>query len=139
MDKIVNPHDKLFRDTWSIKTVATGFLQNNLPENVLKLADLSSLEICKDSFIEKELEDFFSDLLYKISLKGVPGYIYFLFEHKSYIEKHVHLQVLEYKTKIWRLHLKQNPKDRLPVIVPLVITFIRNTSVYFDLLNIFTF
>ncbi|MCP4110119.1 MAG: Rpn family recombination-promoting nuclease/putative transposase, partial [Desulfobacteraceae bacterium] len=32
----------------------------------------------------------------------------------------VHLQVLEYKTKIWRLHLKQNPKDRLPVIVPLV-------------------
>ncbi len=69
------PHDKLFRDTWSVKSVVAGFLQNNLPEDVLKLADLSSLEICKDSFIEKELKDFFSDLLYKISLKGVPGYI----------------------------------------------------------------
>ncbi|MCP4352946.1 MAG: Rpn family recombination-promoting nuclease/putative transposase [Desulfobacterales bacterium] len=120
MDRIVSPHDKLFRETWSIRSVAAGFLENNLPEDVLKLADLSSLEICKDSFIEKELKDYFSDLLYKISLKDVAGYIYFLFEHKSYTEKHVHLQVLEYKTKIWRLHLKQNPKDSLPVIVPLV-------------------
>ncbi|MCP4133491.1 MAG: Rpn family recombination-promoting nuclease/putative transposase [bacterium] len=120
MDRIVSPHDKLFRKTWSIKSVAANFLENNLPEDVLKLADLSSLEICKDSFIEEELRDYFSDLLYKIRMKDVPGYIYFLFEHKSYIEKHIHLQVMEYKGKIWRLHLKQNPKDRLPVIVPLV-------------------
>lgn len=120
MKKVINPHDRLFREIWGKKSVAADFLQNYLPGNVLGLANLTTIEICKDSFIEKELEDYFSDLLYKVKLKDKPGYVYLLFEHKSYPEKHIHLQILEYKVKIWRLHLKQNP-DELPVIVPIVL------------------
>ena len=61
--KVVNPHDKLFRDTYSDKENACSFLSQGLPEQVLKLIDLSSLEISKDSFIEKELADYHSDML----------------------------------------------------------------------------
>ncbi|WP_459917811.1 Rpn family recombination-promoting nuclease/putative transposase [Desulfocicer niacini] len=43
----------------------------------------------------------------KINLSGSPSYVYVLFEYKSYYDKYVHLQRLEYMVKIWRLFLKQ--------------------------------
>ncbi|MDY0363007.1 MAG: Rpn family recombination-promoting nuclease/putative transposase [Desulforegulaceae bacterium] len=55
---IKNSHDKLFKDTWSDLYNAKSFLENYLPKKVLELTNLDSLEICKDSFIEKDLEEF---------------------------------------------------------------------------------
>lgn len=86
--------------------------------------DLNSLEICRGSFIEKELSDYYSDMLYKMNLTGSnPGFIYVLFEHKSYYDRYVHLQLLEYMIKIWRLHIKQHKKKSpgLPIVIPLLI------------------
>jgi len=83
---------------------------------------LIKIEIVKESFIEKELKEYFSDLLYKVSLAESPAYLYMLFEHKSYPDRLTALQVLEYMVKIWRLHLKQNPgKGLLPLIISLVV------------------
>ena len=87
-----------------------SFLKHFLPDKVLQVMDLSSLEICKDSFVEKELSDYYSDMLYKVMLSGTPGYVYVLFEHKSYYDKYVYLQMLEYMVKIWRLFIKQQKK-----------------------------
>ncbi len=121
MDKIQNPHDSLFKETWSNKANARAFLENYLPGKILEIADLDSLEICKDSFIENDLKDYYSDMLYKVNFKGSLGYIYFLFEHKSYPDRLVHLQLLEYMIKIWRLDLKQSKAKKLSVIVPLLL------------------
>lgn len=119
MDKTTNPHDKLFREVWSDKAIAADFLQNYLPAKVRNQIDLNTLEIAKDSFIEKELKEYYSDLLYKVDLQAGPGYIYLLFEHKSYVDKLTPLQLLAYMVKIWRLHLKQHPNALLPPVVPL--------------------
>jgi predicted transposase/invertase (TIGR01784 family) len=116
--KIQNPHDKLFKETWSNLLNAKSFLENYLPKDILKITQLDSLEICKDTFIEKDLKEYYSDMLYKVKFKEETGHIYFLFEHKSYPESRIHLQLLEYMIKIWRLDLKQN--RRLPIIIPLV-------------------
>jgi len=121
MTEIISPHDKLFRETWSNVEVARDFLLHYLPEKVLNVIDLDTLEISKESFVEKELKDYFSDIFYKINLEGEPGYIYFLLEHKSYQDKLIHLQLLEYLLKIWQLHLKQSKVKRLPIIIPLVL------------------
>ncbi len=53
-NKVTNPHDKLFREIWSDPANVRNFLQHYLPADVLNIADLESLEICKDSFVEKE-------------------------------------------------------------------------------------
>ena len=37
---------------------------SNLPGKALDLVDMSTLEISKDSFIEKELADYYPDILY---------------------------------------------------------------------------
>ena len=121
MDEIINPHDKLFRETWSDLPTAKSFLQNYLPPEVLALTALDTLEICKDTFIENDLKEYFCDLLYKVDLGEAEGFIYILFEHKSYRDPLTPLQLLEYMLKIWRLFLKQERIQRLPIIVPLVL------------------
>jgi hypothetical protein len=95
---------------------------------VLKLVDLNTLEISKDSFIEKDLAEYHSDMLYKVKLiDGSQGFIYVLFEHKSYYDRFVHLQLLEYMVKIWRLYIKQHKKqpDYLPIVIPLLVCHAR--------------
>ncbi len=121
MDNITNPHDKLFRETLSDREVAADFLQHYLPEDILTLTDLNSLEICKDSFVEDDLKDYHSDMLYKVMLEGREGYIYLLFEHKSYADRLIHLHLIEYMLKIWRLVLKQKTEKLLPLIIPMVL------------------
>ncbi len=59
MKKMKTPHDNLFRETFSRRENALSFLKIYLPPVLLEAVDLQSLEICKDSFIEKELEDYF--------------------------------------------------------------------------------
>jgi predicted transposase/invertase (TIGR01784 family) len=120
-----NPHDMLFRKTWSNLENVRSFMQHFLPVDVLNLMDLDSLAICKDTFVEKELAAYYSDMLYSVTLAGAPGFVYVLFEHKSWYDKYVHLQLLEYMVKIWRLFLKQpkekHHRDPLPIVIPLLI------------------
>lgn len=119
MEKIKNPHDKIFKETMSDIETAKDFFRNYLPEELLKLIDLDNISVDKDSYIEKELGEYFSDILYKINLLGKESYIYFLFEHKSYNYKKITLQLLEYMIKIWNLKVKQ--RKALPIIIPIVI------------------
>ena len=102
--------------------MAQDFLANYLPEKVLKQIDLSTLEICKDSFVQEDLNEYFSDLLYRVSFApNIPGYIYLLFEHKSYPQRLLPLHLLEYMLNIWKQEVKQRNLNQLPLIVPLVL------------------
>ena len=120
MTLVSNPHDKLFKQIWSDRETAADFLANYLPGDISGLMDLKTLEICKDSFVDKHLKEYFSDLLYKVSFGDQSGYVYMLFEHKSYPQKITALQLLSYICRIWKLHIKQQGLP-LPVIIPLVI------------------
>ncbi len=42
-----NPQDKVFRETYSDFDNACSLISNAMPDRVLKLMDLSTLEICK--------------------------------------------------------------------------------------------
>ena len=117
---INNPHDKLVKETLSNIEIAKDYLRNYLPENVLKIINLDTLKLKKDSFVDEEMKEFFSDMIYSVSFGEKRGYIYILFEHKSGFDKQTPLQLLAYMIKIWRLHLKQFSLP-LPVIVPLVL------------------
>ncbi len=119
--KIQNPHDRFFKETFGKVEVAKDFLNNYLPENIIKVIDVDTLEPQKDSFINEELQEGFSDLLFKASINKREGYIYFLFEHKSYSSKDIALQLLRYMVEIWETKIKKEKSDKLPVIIPLVV------------------
>jgi len=126
-----HPHDCLTKEILSRKENAKDFFFHYLPAHIRDLLNLESLEICKDSFIEAELDEYFSDLLYQIKLINLSGnqeeeqgggYVYVLFEHKSTPEEWITFHLLRYQVRIWELYLKQNETVRgLPVIIPLVL------------------
>jgi predicted transposase/invertase (TIGR01784 family) len=114
-----NPHDRFFKELFARQENARDFLQRYLPPDLVALLDLSSLEITRDSFIDPNLQSHFSDLLYKVSLQDQgQTLIYVLFEHKSFPERYVALQLLGYMVRIWEQALHQN-QPLLPIL-PLV-------------------
>ena len=119
--KIQNPHDKFFKETFGNVVVANDFLNNYLPENIMEIVDMNTLEPQKDSFINAELKEAFSDLLFSVNINNEKGYLYFLFEHKSYTSKDIAFQLLKYMTDIWEAKIKKEGLNELPIIIPLVI------------------
>ena len=121
MSLIQNPHDRFFKETMTDPHIAQDFFTNYLPADLLHVIDLKNLALEKDSFIDQGLEEAYSDLLYKTHIQGKVGYLYFLFEHKSYQDPETPLQLLKYMVKIWEQKPNKKKAGGLPVIVPIVI------------------
>lgn len=122
MTKIPNLHDLFFKDILSRKDEARDFMLHYLPEEVVGLLEADSLELAKDSFVDKELQERFSDLLYRVKLRSGRGaYVYVLFEHKSGSEPLIALHLLRYMVKIWEQWRKQGEVGPLPPIIPWVV------------------
>ena len=108
MSKIINPHDKFFTTSFDRPGVGKDFLKNNLPADIANLIDYNSVELTRDSFVDKKLKDYYSDKLLKARLKnGTQSLFYALIEHKSYPEPFVSFQLLVYKVKIWESFINE--------------------------------
>ncbi|MGH9843318.1 MAG: Rpn family recombination-promoting nuclease/putative transposase, partial [Blastocatellia bacterium] len=119
-EEFPNPHDRFFKELFSELETAVDFVPYYLPEDFVETLDLSALEIVKESFIDEELRQFFSDLLIKVRLKrGGEVFIYILLEHKSKPDEMVALQLLTYLAQIWRPNLRGKTKP-LPLVFPVV-------------------
>ncbi|WP_462323749.1 Rpn family recombination-promoting nuclease/putative transposase [Desulfoplanes sp.] len=123
MAKINNIHDTLFKETLSRKELAADFLGNYLPKEITEHIRMDTLSISKDSFVDRDQIERFSDLLYEVSFSNDrTGFVYFLFEHKSYDDRFAVLQVLRYLIEIWELYLKQHSDAvDLPLIIPIIV------------------
>ena len=118
MDIVNQPHDRFFKETFGDIDVALDFIKNYLPADLLQIIDLDHLTTEKDSFIEKEMQELFSDLLFKTHINSGEGYVYFLFEHKSYWSLLTALQLLKYMIAIWELKTNKEKQNKLPIIIP---------------------
>jgi predicted transposase/invertase (TIGR01784 family) len=121
MAELSNPHDRVFKRVFSQPDAARDFLHHYLPASVAAALDLSTLTLHPDSFIDADLQQQFSDLLYQTRLAaGGEGFVYLLFEHKSYPDKFVAFQLLRYMVRIWEKTLLERTHALLPPILPLV-------------------
>jgi predicted transposase/invertase (TIGR01784 family) len=118
--KIQNVHDKFFKETFGRTDVASDFLINYLPKDLVSLIDFKTIEPQKDSFINKKLKENFSDLLFKTKINDKESYIYFLLEHKSHPDKKIAFQLLTYIAAIWNSKHKINNTIFSPIIIPMV-------------------
>ncbi len=114
-------HDRYFKLALSDPNLAKSLVESHLPRNVLEILDIKTVELEKDSFVEKDGE-YFADLLFSVNLKkGPKAFVYILYEHKSYKDGNILLQLLQYMLSIWKQCIKQNKKARLPRIIPVVV------------------
>lgn len=117
---VQNPHDRFFRESFGRLEVVRNYLEEYLPADVRRLLNLDSLARQEGSFIDEAMQAHQTDLLYQVQLtSGAEAYLYFLFEHKSYPDPLVGLQLLRYMVRFWERQVKE--KETLTPIIPLVI------------------
>ncbi len=132
MSEISNPHDRFFREVFSRLEWSRDFIRTQLPLAIVETLALETLELRPGSFLDEELQQYFSDLLFRVKLQtGREAYVYVLLEHKSYVERFVALQLLRYQVEIWEQvraeakaeakTQKQRKAAKLPPIFPLVV------------------
>jgi predicted transposase/invertase (TIGR01784 family) len=122
--KLPTPHNHLFHYALSHAHAARDLIQTHLSPSLVRILDLNSLELQKDSFIDEDLRQSFSDLLYSVRLAGtkgepIEGQVYLLFEHKSQSDPTTCFQLLRYIVRIWEQRLR-NGQSLCPVF-PLVV------------------
>lgn len=92
-----NPkHDKIFKKSMENPLVAQEFLNNYLPKDILKIIDSKTLKLEKDTFIEDDLTDSYSDVLLSCKFNKQDGYIFLLLEHQSKPEHFMAFRLLKY-------------------------------------------
>jgi predicted transposase/invertase (TIGR01784 family) len=119
MTVLTNPHDAFFKKMLSDVRIARDFLNIHLPPSFKKICDLNSIQIAPGSFVEDNLRQHFSDILYSIKTAKGPGYVHCLIEHVSQATDLTPFQVLRYQIAAMKQHLDQGNK-KLPVIIPLI-------------------
>ena len=122
MSNIYNLHDKLFRQSLSNIEVAKDFLVTHLPPNILAKFDLNDIQFCPNSYIDPQLQEQLSDIVYHAKLlDGTSSYLYFLAEHQSSASPLMPLRILKYQIAIIEHHLQQHPKEtKLPIVFPIL-------------------
>ncbi|MBP6709292.1 MAG: Rpn family recombination-promoting nuclease/putative transposase [Candidatus Accumulibacter sp.] len=122
MTALNSPHDRFFKAVFGRTEVAAEFLERYLPTTAAQALNWKTLRAAKDSFLDPELALHPADLLYAVDLRdGGPGYVHVLFEHKSYVESRIGLDLLRYRVRIWEQWLNAGNSGRLPVVVPVVV------------------
>jgi predicted transposase YdaD len=121
--QIANIHDAFFKQVLGNQRAADTFLREHLPPAVIELLTSDLPEPVRGSFVDEELRQHHSDLLFRIKLNtGQDAFAYILMEHKSSSDSGAPLQLLRYIVRIlanwYDEHNKQLP---LPPVLPLLV------------------
>nr|MBA2817375.1 putative transposase [Candidatus Pantoea persica] len=113
------PHDATFRQFLGQPSVARNFIELHLPAELRALCDLSTLKLESGSFVEDDLRQYFSDVLFSLKTRrGDDGYVHVLIEHQSTPDRHMAFRLMRYAVAAMKRHLAGHKK--LPLVVPLL-------------------
>ncbi|MGP0153290.1 Rpn family recombination-promoting nuclease/putative transposase [Pantoea ananatis] len=113
------PHDALFRQFLTQPDIARDFMAIHLPEPLRALCDLSTLKLESGSFVEDDLRQYFSDVLYSLKTASGEGYIHVLIEHQSGPDQHMAFRLMRYAVAAMHRHMQAGHKT-LPLVIPML-------------------
>lgn len=123
------PHDATFRQFLTQPEIARDFMELHLPTELRAVCDLSSLKLESGSFVEDDLRQYFSDVLYSLkTTDGDDGYVHVLIEHQSSPDKHMAFRLIRYAVAAMQRHLEAGHK-KLPLVIP-VLFYVGKRSPY---------
>ncbi|ARJ43179.1 hypothetical protein B1H58_14845 [Pantoea alhagi] len=122
------PHDATFRQFLSQPEIARDFMELHLPPALRAICNLSTLKLESGSFVESDLRQYFSDVLYSLQTSAGDGYIHVLIEHQSSPDKHMAFRLLRYAVAAMQRHIEAGHK-KLPLVIP-VLFYVGKRSPY---------
>ncbi|MFU7500705.1 MAG: Rpn family recombination-promoting nuclease/putative transposase, partial [Candidatus Tisiphia sp.] len=122
-------HDTFIRKAFENPIVAKEFFEMHLPKEIKAMFSSHTLKMEKESFVEPNLQNSISDILFSAKFKSDTGYLWILLEHQSTPDHFMAFRLFKYMTDIVARHLTLNPKSKhLPFVYPLV--FYNGTKQY---------
>ena len=112
-----DPHDRLFKRVMSDEANVRKFIKEFLPKDISSQIDLKEIKLIPTEKI-KGYNKYYMDIAVECKISNTKGQLYFVFEHKSYPDPGVLLQILSYMTILWDEQKKNVP---LTPIIPVVI------------------
>jgi len=91
-------------------------MEIHLPAELRAVCDLSTLKQESGSFVEDDLRQYFSDVLYSLKTTARDGYIHVLVEHQSTLDKHMAFRLIRYAVAAMQRHLEARHK-KLPLVI----------------------
>jgi predicted transposase/invertase (TIGR01784 family) len=118
---INNPNDKFFKAVFAMLVVVQDYLDNLFPKHLRNKLDVNTLELDTTTYITAELEEFYSDIVWRCQLleSKKTVHICFIFEHKSYVPDYPNIQIGDYKQGAYNKQLAA--KQPLSVVVPIIV------------------
>ena len=113
------PHDAVFKQFLMHPDTARDFLDIHLPAELRAVCDLNTLRLESSHFVEENLQEQYSDVLYSVKMQGTPGYIHVLIEHQSSADKKMAFRMMRYAIAAMHRLLKDE-NGPLPLVVPLL-------------------
>lgn len=132
--EIHNIHDKFARKLLSDLNQARDILQTYLPPETVEAIDLSELKREQPSFIDKEFDEHFADLLFSAPVRGGEGRsrVLILPEHKSQVDESVLLQLGTYLMLAWRREWKDAGRPSVFQLSPPVLVVLHHSRKPWD-------
>ncbi|WP_341751766.1 Rpn family recombination-promoting nuclease/putative transposase [Candidatus Tisiphia endosymbiont of Piscicola geometra] len=122
-------HDQIFRKAMENPLVAHELFDAHLPKHIKDLVDFTSLEMDNTTFVEPNLRDTISDVLFYTKFGKQDGYLYLLVDHQSSPDHFMAFRLFKYMMNICNRYLTENPKTKtLPLVYPLI--FFNGTRKY---------
>lgn len=140
----VKPHDAFFKAVFEQPENAAALLREALPAKISAAIAWQTLAPQSGTYIDPELADHHSDLLFSVELDGEQALLYVLLEHQSTNHGRMPLRMLHYSTQVWLRYCRRDGKQHavdapMPVLLSLVITHARGGWIgprtFFELLQ----
>ncbi|EGH0941162.1 Rpn family recombination-promoting nuclease/putative transposase, partial [Salmonella enterica] len=103
-------------------------MELHLPAELRAICDLSTLKLESGSFVEDDLRQYFSDVLYSLETAEGTGYVHVLIEHQSSPDVHMAFRMTRYAVAAMQRHLDAGHK-KLPLVIP-VLFYVGKRSPY---------
>jgi len=113
-----DPHDRLFKRVMSDEANVRQFIKEFLPKDISSQIDLKEIKLIPTEKI-KGYNKYYMDIAVECHIANTQGQLYFVFEHKSYPDPGVLLQILSYMTVTWDEQKKKNIP--LTPVIPVVV------------------
>jgi hypothetical protein len=123
------PHDALFKAAFSkpehalqlLHTIAAGHPHGAA---LLALLEGASVQLVPGSFVDAELAQVHTDLLFEVHAPQGHLFLYTLFEHQSQGYRRMPLRVYTYLDRIWTRYDYDHAQGPLPPILPIVVSHV---------------
>lgn len=123
-------HDTYVYKVLSNPASAAAEIMHVLGADVASLFDWNDLELDPNRFVDENLGNHFTDLLFKTTLQGKPIRVRLMLEHSSYHKPYELLQVLRYQVRQWErdLELQQGKTGTDPPLVPIITILLHHSE-----------